>query len=810
MRLLLKPSEQFSGYLAVAILSLLALNFLTAYQINQSFEPRFLFSGLLLACTAIFLRYGLGEIRMLHRASYRVATVMALWSLGFFIFPYPNIIIYLLVFPGFYFLFRIEMKGEMSTDDDIAAALILFVIALFLYVEQQPLHVLLFPNLIFDEFGYYSNAPAIVAIGIGLIRLQRWLAWPGLALTGLLCVYFGGVLTSSLLEFGFWKSIPSVYFAIAYGIVMLLAVSTKLVKYSGLSAFSHQSDEQVSRLQIQLYWVINFVLQACVAYLVIYGKQSGAGLAFMAIAPLALLTHHLRFTLTLLLVQWSLFVFPLAWISFPQLDILLMLPLALFLLATLVIRRVERYSDLLPNYGLTILCVHYYVALSQFTLFTSLGLVFLLFPFFIWMGIPQRPLRVKRQAHYLFWPPFSAVCILCIAEEFRLELLALWSLMLVYVPVMFYMLINMRAVQSWMKKRKWLFFNDWLGSQDRSLTILSTLSLAALAVCFVMAKDWFVISWVPVIASMGVFIATLIISIYLASKKVRLFNVYASEVIIWTGLALLRWKLDVDEMWRFNIVLEGYIFIAAGFVVAGLREVLKSRSEAMATHFARITYFYSVLGWLYILYMQLSGQSVDHVELSSLAMAALFYVVSRTQNRANLILVAIFVNAALLTYFYAAEMRNLQFYLVPTLSTVLILAHLFSDSLTDTQQQQIRLICGMVMIGSSSYFNILEFNVSLWYPVTASLLSALAVVLGTSLQIRVYLYLGFGFFVLNTFAVVVHTILNQPPEVFRLIVGMIFLTMGILFLGSYLLFQMKRQELLEQYQFYQSKIGQWH
>ena len=45
---------------------------------------------------------------------------------------------------------------------------------------------------------------------------------------------------------------------------------------------------------------------------------------------------------------------------------------------------------------------------------------------------------------------------------------------------------------------------------------------------------------------------------------------------------------------------------------------------------------------------------------------------------------------------------------------------------------------------------------------------------------------------------------------FRLIVGMIFLLMGILFLGSYLLFQMKRREILEQYRFYQDKISQWH
>jgi hypothetical protein len=56
---------------------------------------------------------------------------------------------------------------------------------------------------------------------------------------------------------------------------------------------------------------------------------------------------------------------------------------------------------------------------------------------------------------------------------------------------------------------------------------------------------------------------------------------------------------------------------------------------------------------------------------------------------------------------------------------------------------------------------------------------------------------------------VTHTILNQPPEMFRLIIGLIFLLMGLLFLGSYLLFQMKRKELLEQYHLYQNNLKQW-
>lgn len=810
MRLLLVPSERFSTYLALGVMSLLVLNFLTAYQISQPLEPRFLFSGLLLGFTAIFLRFGLSEIRFLHKASYRIATVMALWSLGFFIFPYPNVIIYLLALPGFYFLFRIEVKAENRTDEDLAAAGLLFLIALFLFVEQQPLHVLLFPQVTFTNLGYHYNAPAIIAIGVGIIRLQRWLPWPGLAFTGLLCIYLGSVLTSSMFTPGFWKADPEIFYAVSYGLLLVACVSTGIIKHSGLQTFSQLTDGQLSTLQTQFYWIVNLVLQACVFYLILIGDNSAAALALLVIAPLALLVRYLRYSLTILLIQWSLFVFPLAWYTFPATGMYIMLPLALFLLTAFMIRLSDKYSSIVPNYCLIILIIHYYSALSQFSLLSSLGLVCILFPFLIWMAVPNKPLRVKRRYHFLLWPPVSAICVLCLANEIRYELLLLWGLLVIYPPVLFFMLINLPNVKSWLSKHKWLFFIDWLNTMDLSLTTLSLLAMASAILCFALTPVWFIDSWLPVITSLSLIFAALAIAMYMAVKHERLINVYMSETLVWLGLGLLRWKLDVDEMWRFDVVLEGYILIAAGFVVAGLREFLKNRNTIVAAHFSKVTYFYSLIGWLYIIYLQLSGQGVAGIELGSLVMAALFYWVSKTQNRGNLILVAVFINVALLTFFYKTSYLNVQFYLLPTLTTILILAHLFSDNLTDQQQQKIRLICGMVMIGSSSYFNILDFNTSLWYPVTASLLSSLAVVVGMSLQIRIYLYMGFGFFILNTFAVVTNTILNQPPEMFRLIVGMIFLLMGLLFLGSYLLFQMKRKELLAQYLSYRDKISNWH
>jgi uncharacterized membrane protein YgdD (TMEM256/DUF423 family) len=113
------------------------------------------------------------------------------------------------------------------------------------------------------------------------------------------------------------------------------------------------------------------------------------------------------------------------------------------------------------------------------------------------------------------------------------------------------------------------------------------------------------------------------------------------------------------------------------------------------------------------------------------------------------------------------------------------------------------------MLGTSTVFNAASFEASIWYPVTAALMAAAGVVLGVSLRVRIFLYLGAAFFICNTVVVLVHLILDQPPEHTKLIVGIVFLVTGVVFTGSFLLFQMKRHEILRRYRTLQQELAGW-
>ncbi len=105
--------------------------------------------------------------------------------------------------------------------------------------------------------------------------------------------------------------------------------------------------------------------------------------------------------------------------------------------------------------------------------------------------------------------------------------------------------------------------------------------------------------------------------------------------------------------------------------------------------------------------------------------------------------------------------------------------------------------------------NVIDFRESVMYPLVAAIFSTVAVVAGISLRIRIYLYLGTSFFFVNLFGIIAHIIISQPPENLKLAVGIVFLVTGVLFTASFLLFQMKRQEILNRYQELVKTLNAW-
>ena len=821
--------EQVAVGLTLMLLALIGFSFALSHQLDSEREFRFLFSGIVLLLSALYLRFGLDRVSPLHRAGYRIAVIMMAWAVGLYFFPYPQAVLYLVIVPGFYFLLRIEVKRHKAPNEDKVACGILFLLAILLYVQQQPLQTLLFGARDFDWTYYYHQAPIMVLLGCALTRFQRWLPWDGLATIGMLIILTCGALSLSLVN-GARLPVSDLFFlaAISHLLMAFVFISnpllTQFIRHSGV--------EQQNLSFPQSIFVLLFIFAqlSLLISLLSYGNFQSLLASKMA------LPHFLEASIawsmaTLLLTvilpvytkrHWtvSLVIFEMAVIAaylvgakaFASLGFNFTVAALLFvasLLATMVfLKRKSETSHWINNYSFIGVLFCYGFLFLQTSIFTPIGLLGFTFPVLAWGLLPNRPGAKIRRFEAYFWPAIACVMVLCFGS-LSLDVLGSWAFITIACPLALAVVINHPLMVDIIKERGWTVLHLWQQGQQKYLLFYALVTLSICIVHFFLNQTSFDSSWHSTLQCAATLILCALATLYCAIKTHRIPFMLLGELMLWLTLTLIRWKLERIEVLQIGTPIDGYIFIGIAILVAGIREKLRHHSPYFSRYFSKSIIVYGLVGWAYLLYLHISGAQALHGEFSSMLMAGLFYWLSRDNQKILKIFVFIFVNIALFLFFIANELNNWVVYLTPAVASALVLTHMFKDELTNTQIAQIRFYCGLLLLGCSSAYNLFDFNSSLWYPVSAALLSAIIVVLGISLRVRIFLYLGSGFIFLNLIGIIANAIINQPPEKTMFAVGLLFLFTGILFVASYLFFQMKREEIKAKYQQISDVISSW-
>ena len=799
--------ERTSLYLCGLIMSLLAISFWSSHLVASNLEPRFLLGAVLLGLTSLYLRFAITRVESIHRALYRIATIMMFWAGGLYFLPYPKWVLLLLSLPAFFFFYRMEVKQSNTPQEDKIAAGLMLALSAFFYVQQQPMHQVLFPTVSFDRALYYQNAPLAVLIGLGLMRLQHHLHWSGLALIGLLMVFVSSALSGSLALGGAMGPLTIVGLMVGIGHGLLLILVLPSPWRGAVERLCGIDDVLLWRKQV---WVlISVVLHGVAVYALAILPLSASWMLIMVAAPLALCYARKRATASLALIEIALLLVFAAYWLFPALQLIWLGSLAALLATVPVLRRWPRTRYLVSNnaFATSLLC--YLAVLFGFNVLSPLGLAGLLYPIFCWFALPSRPLDVARIHQPMFWLPISALSVVCIAGDLDQRLLPVWGLVLLAPAILFFVLMAMPAVQSFCHQRAWRFAQRWSQHADRTLALFSVLAVAVCGLSFYLDYPWYRNQWPPLALVASVLTLSAAVFLRLAIGRYSLAIVVTAESMLWLLIGLVRWKLGVMQQLELGGAIDGYLFFAVAGLVAGMRELVRDRAPQFEPYFHRTTLIYSVLGWLYFLVMQFLGDTGMHAEASSVLLALLHYYLARRKSKGHLVFAFVFGNAAIVFFLLHQGLNNLTLYLTPALASTLILAQLFKQELTDYRLKQIRLYCSLLLLGTSCYYNVVEFQVSVWYPVAAAILSTMVVLLGIALRIRIYLYLGVAFFFVNVLAALSHVIISQPPERTTLLIGAVFLAIGVLFTGSYLVFQMKREEILARYRALNVEFARW-
>ena len=429
-------------------------------------------------------------------------------------------------------------------------------------------------------------------------------------------------------------------------------------------------------------------------------------------------------------------------------------------------------------------------------------------PVIAWIALPGRPFAVSRGRHVLLWPFLSGLIVFCLGEGYRPELLTIWAMVCLIPPTLLLLLLRTRSLRELSARGRWVFLRDWEGTGDRSLRLLIPFSLGICLFDFLLNRSLYTVGWAFSGRALALLAVSALILMAQTIAKPRLKMAFFTEALILAILGFVRWKLAVLEYLALGSPIDGYLFLAAAAVVAGIREVVRNRVPEFESYFNKTAQIYALTGWAITVYLQISSDAL-HAEIGSVFLALFYFWMSRTREKKYLLPMFLFGNAALLLFFYRLDRSHVSFYLLPSLGSVLVLAQLFKETLGVRRLKMIRLICSLIMLGVTAFYNILDFNASIWYPVTAALVAALGVIAGIAFRVRIYLFMGVAFFLLNTVAALAHVVRNQPPDLTKLAIGVVFLATGILFTGGFLFFQMKRAELLARYQHLRADLESW-
>ncbi|CCK79448.1 hypothetical protein [Desulfobacula toluolica] len=805
--------EKTAVFLSIIVMCLLTVNFFKSHHLSEPFEIRFVVSSVILLLVCFFFRFCLTAVTPLIRSLYRISVVMAFWSFCFFLFPFPNMVLYMIPLPGFYFLFRIETKEAKRVEDALAAG-ILMAMGTFLYIQQRPLQAVLFPDQPFDWINYYIHSPVVILMGTGFLRLSKHSDWKGLSILGTLLITTGSILLSGYLIKPFWPYFPEVLCAI---LCLHLVQIYFILPHNGRALFirfTNINETDLKQLNTILYFMSAFIMQACIVQLIGYHGLDHRIISAVILAAGGLLYRYRQVTISMVMIEMALLFFVAGTFYFRSYGLIWSIPIGIIILLSVISRLKKQFLYPVSNAVINVLFVLYYLLIFQFNLLHPLGILFILFPFMCWVMLSGRPFAVPRTYHFAFWPVITFIVLICLLRGITQGFFLYWALINLFPPLCLNLIIRTKTFKTQAVRLNLHFINDWEDNSQQALFILAYISAGISITSIVFNLQWYMDSWMPVLLTGFVFMISSGIFLAYALTRKKLGFVIQTECFFWALLALIRWKLDVQETLDFGSPVDGYLLIAISVIIAGIRDVLRKKIPEFSGYFQKTILFYGVIGWLYLQAIQffwagnLTG-TFHHAELSSILMAALNLWLSKAGKNVHSIYTVIFINMALLLYFFNQDCTNLMFYIFPSMYSALILIQMFKDKLGAENTKNFRLIVSLILCGTCSFYNIMDFGSSIWYPVIATFMSSFFVVAGIPLKVRIFLYLGTLFFIVNAIGVIAHIIINQPAENITLSIGILFLVAGILFTASFLFFQMKRQQVIDRYHQIASELETW-
>jgi hypothetical protein len=302
--------------------------------------------------------------------------------------------------------------------------------------------------------------------------------------------------------------------------------------------------------------------------------------------------------------------------------------------------------------------------------------------------------------------------------------------------------------------------------------------------------------------------ASLAVAFYREGQRARMSLPYfAAEACLLLAFAVVRRQAMLAAAgWTYEY--DVWTSLGVSLLLAGSKQAFDERPREL-----RVPFVFSVLALpvFALAWTQVHHLGVD-VALLVVGLHGLMFAYlgrDRAGSLYNLVATAGFVAFVLMVFWTKLELRVLHAYVIPVGLGVLVLLQLFGRELPAETRNRVRLLTLLAMLGSASYYALVDDRHPMAFNLTLLLLCLASMALGSVLRIRLYLVLGLAAVLVDLASIVVKVLVRLDRGERMTSVGLLVLLIGGALVSGAVYYKTHHDEIDAQVTRWRRRLGAW-
>jgi hypothetical protein len=253
--------------------------------------------------------------------------------------------------------------------------------------------------------------------------------------------------------------------------------------------------------------------------------------------------------------------------------------------------------------------------------------------------------------------------------------------------------------------------------------------------------------------------------------------------------SLRRHLMLTTTFWTYE--LDVWASLAFSVILAGARQAFDAQSRSVRVPLLTTMFLLPVLALVWVV---VHGLGINFALLVVGLHSVLFAYLGKGERESpyNIVALSGFVAFIMMTFYSKLHLRAIHAYVIPVCLGILVLQELFRARIKPEARNWIRLIALMAMLGSSGYYALVDPRHAITFNLTMIVLCLLAMGLGSLLQIRLYLALGFTGLMVDLISILYKVLVQMERSARMTIIGSFVLVIGAVLVFGAIYYKTKK------------------